>query len=42
MTRVAAAYAKQEPDRKKKNTAGKQEVRGARRGQGEMGGKVSR
>lgn len=27
MTRVAAAYAKQEPDRKKKNTAGKQEVR---------------
>lgn len=27
MTRVAAAYAKQEPDKKKKNTAGKQEVR---------------
>lgn len=38
MTRVAAAYAKQEPDRKKKNTAEEQEVRG----EGEMGGKVSR
>lgn len=34
MTRVAAAYAKQEPDRKKKNTAEKQEVGGGAGGGG--------